>query len=94
MITQLVLDQNWAQITSIESQSLGWEDPLEKEMATHSSIIPWKIPQSEDPGGLLSIGLQSRTRLSNFTFTSAQRKRERKGGVCDGVERGGERQAN
>ena len=30
----------------------GWEDPLEKEMATHSSIVAWKIPQTEDPGGL------------------------------------------
>ena len=31
-------------------QSLGWEDPLEKEMATHSSILSWKIPQTEEPG--------------------------------------------
>ena len=33
-------------------QSLGWEDPLEKEMATHSSILAWKIPCMEEPGGL------------------------------------------
>ena len=33
-------------------QSLGWEDPLEKEMATHSSTLAWKIPQMEEPGGL------------------------------------------
>ena len=33
-------------------QSLGWEDPLEKEMATHSSILAWKIPWTEEPGGL------------------------------------------
>ena len=33
-------------------QSLGWEDPLEKEMATHSSILAWKIPWMEKPGGL------------------------------------------
>ena len=32
--------------------SLGWEDPLEKEMATHSSILAWEIPQTEEPGGL------------------------------------------
>ena len=38
--------------------SLGWEDPLEKEMATHSSILAWKIPWIEEPGGLQSIGLQ------------------------------------
>ena len=40
-------------------QSLGLEDPLEKEMATHSSILAWSIPSTEDPGGLWSIGLQS-----------------------------------
>ena len=33
-------------------QSLGWEDPLEKEMATHSSILDWRIPWTEEPGGL------------------------------------------
>ena len=37
---------------------LGQEDPLEKEMATHSSILVWKIPQAEEPGGLQSMGLQ------------------------------------
>ena len=39
-------------------QSLGWEDLLEKEMATHSSILAWKIPWTEEPGGLQSMGLQ------------------------------------
>ena len=39
-------------------QSLGQEDPLEKEMATHSSILAWKIPWTEKPGGLQSVGLQ------------------------------------
>ena len=39
-------------------QSLGQEDPLEKEMATHSSIHAWKIPWTEEPGGLQSISLQ------------------------------------
>ena len=54
-------------------RSLGWEDPLEKEMAIHSSTIAWKISWTEEPGRLQSIGSQSRTRLSNFTslhFTS------------------------
>ena len=37
-------------------QSLGWEDTLEKEMAIHSSIIAWRIPWTEEPGGLQSIG--------------------------------------
>ena len=39
-------------------QSLGQEDPLEKEMATHSSILAWRIPWTEEPGGLLSMGSQ------------------------------------
>ena len=39
-------------------RSLGWEDPLEKEMATHSSILDWRIPWMEEPGGLQSTGLQ------------------------------------
>ena len=38
--------------------SLGWEDPLEKELATHSSILAWKISWTEEPGGLQSIGSQ------------------------------------
>ena len=37
---------------------LGWEDPLEKEMATHSSILAWRIPWMEEPGGPQSTGLQ------------------------------------
>ena len=39
-------------------RSLGWEDPLEKEMATHSSILAWRIPWAEEPGGLQSMGSQ------------------------------------
>ena len=39
-------------------QSLGWEDPLEKGMATHSSILTWRIPWTEEPGWLQSMGLQ------------------------------------
>ena len=39
-------------------QSLGWEDPLEKEMATHSSILAWRIPWTEEPDGLQSMGSQ------------------------------------
>ena len=38
--------------------SLGWDDPLEKEMATHSSILAWEMPWTEEPGGLQSMGLQ------------------------------------
>ena len=39
-------------------QSLRWEDPLEKDMATDSSILAWRIPQREEPGGLQSMGSQ------------------------------------
>jgi len=39
-------------------QSLGWEDPLEKEMAIHSSTLAWKILWTEEPGRLQSVGLQ------------------------------------
>ena len=39
-------------------QSLGWEDSLEKEMATHSSILAWEIPWTEEPGGLQSMEFQ------------------------------------
>ena len=39
-------------------RSLGWEDPLEEGMATDSSILAWRIPWTEEPGGLQSMGLQ------------------------------------
>ena len=39
-------------------RSLGWEGPLEEEMAPHSGILAWKIPWTEEPGGLQSMGLQ------------------------------------
>ena len=42
----------------MQVQSLGWEDPLEEGMATHSSILAWRIPWTEEPGGLQSIVLQ------------------------------------
>ena len=46
-------------------QSLGQEDPLEEEVATHSSILAWKIPWSEEPGELQSIESQKVTQLSD-----------------------------
>ena len=48
--------KNLPVIWGIQIQSLGWEDPLEKGMATHSSIIAWRIPWTEEPGGLQSVG--------------------------------------
>ena len=50
-------------------RSLGWEDSLEKEMATHSSILPWRIPWTEEPCGLQSIGLQ---RVGDYLVTEQQ----------------------
>ena len=53
-----------------QNQSLGWEDPLEKEMATHSSILAWRIPWTEEPGRLQSMGLQ---RVGHDLATKLQR---------------------
>ena len=43
-------------VEETQVQSLGWEDSLEQEMATHSSILAWEIPCTEEPGGLQSMG--------------------------------------
>ena len=51
-------------------RSLGWEDPLEKEMVTHSSVLAWRIPWTEKPGRLQSMGSHSRTRLKRLSFTA------------------------
>ena len=61
--------------------SLGWEDPLEKGMVTHSSILAWRIPQTEEPGGLVDGVTNSRTLLSNkhiATVTSSCMKETEK----------------
>ena len=46
-------------------QSLGQEDPLEKGTATHSSIIAWRIPWTEEPGGLQSMDIKSQTQMTD-----------------------------
>ena len=56
LVAQLV--KNLPAVQETWDQSLSWEDPLEKEMATHSSILAWKISWTEEPGGLQSMGLQ------------------------------------
>ena len=66
LVTQTV--KSLPAVLETQVQSLGQEDPLEKEMATHSSILAWKIPWTEEPDRLQSMGLQSWRRLSNFTF--------------------------
>ena len=53
----------------IRVPSLGREDSLEQEMATHSSILTWRAPWTEELGGLQSMGSQSQTRLSNSAST-------------------------
>ena len=64
----LCLATPWGEVVPMAKQSscsegdqvpsLGWEDPLEKGMATHSSILAWEIPRTEESGGLLSMGSQ------------------------------------
>ena len=49
-------------------RSLGWEDPLEKEMATHSSILAWEIPWTEEPGRLQSMGFSRQEYWSGLPF--------------------------
>ena len=56
LVAQTVMDLPAMQETQV--QSLGWEDPLEEDMAAHSSILAWGIPWIEEPGELLSMGLQ------------------------------------
>ena len=52
---------------AMQDPPLGWEDPLEKGKATHSSILAWRIPWKEEPDGLQSIGVtKSRTRLKRW----------------------------
>ena len=56
VVTQMV--KNLPAVQKTQVQSLGWEDPLEKEMPTHSSILAWKIPWTEEPDRLQSMGSQ------------------------------------
>ena len=51
-------------------RSLGWEDPLEEEMATNSSILAWEIPRAEEPGGLYSIGHDLGIKLPSIYYES------------------------
>ena len=56
LVTQMV--KNLPAMQEHQVRSLGWEDPLEEGMATHSSILVWRIPWTEEHGRLQSIGLQ------------------------------------
>ena len=66
-MAQLVKNLSAVQETRVPS--LGWEDPLEMEMTTHSSILAWKISWTQEPGGLQSMGLQ---RVSHDCVTNAK----------------------
>ena len=56
LVAQMV--KNLPAMQDARIRSLGWEDPLEKGMATHSSILAWRIPRTEESGGLQSMGSQ------------------------------------
>ena len=62
--------KNLPAMQETQDKSLGWEDPLEKGMATPSSILAWRISWTEEAGMLQSMGSQSKTRLSEVHFTS------------------------
>ena len=57
-VVALVVKNPPASAEDVRVQSLGWEDPLKEEKATHSNILAWEIPGREEPGGLYSMGLQ------------------------------------
>ena len=63
-------------------QSLHQEDPLEKEMATHSSILAWRIPKTEEPGRLQSMGSQKRWIQLGNSRTRSYLEREKKDSEC------------
>ena len=58
--------KNLPAMQETQVRSLGWEDPLDKEMATHSSLLAWRIPWTEEPGGLVHGVAKSWTQLSDF----------------------------
>ena len=58
-------------------QSLGREDLLEKEMATHSSVLAWRIPWTEEPGGLPSMGFSRQEHWSGLPFPSPMQESEK-----------------
>ena len=52
------MGKNLSAVQDTQVRSLGWEDPIEKDMATHSSVLAWRIPGTEEPGRLQSMGPQ------------------------------------
>ena len=66
LVAQMV--ENLPAMQETRVQFLGQEDPLDKGMATQSSVLAWEIPWTEEPGGLQSMELKSQTRLSDERF--------------------------
>ena len=69
LVAQMV--KNLLAVQETQVPSLGWEDPLEEGVATHSSILAWRIPWTEEPGGLQPMGLQRDTTELLSTHTQA-----------------------
>ena len=72
-LVQLV--KNLPAVQEIRVEPLGWEDPLEKGMTTYSSMLAWRIPWTEEPGRLQSMGSQ---RVGHVLATKEQRRRKNK----------------
>ena len=68
LVVQMV--KNLPEMQKTQVGSLGWKDPLEKEMATRSSILAWEIPRTQEPGGLPSPGHEESNMTKTFTFFS------------------------
>ena len=77
LVSQMV--KNLPAVQETWFRSLGWEEPLTEGMATHSSILVWRIPWTAEPSGLRSTGLQSRTWLSNQAQHRARCSKNNKG---------------
>ena len=67
LVAQMV--KNLPAMQEAQIWSLGWEDPLDKGMATHSSILAWRIPRTEEPGGLQSMGVTESDTTEQLTHT-------------------------
>ena len=92
LVTQTV--KNLLAMWETRIRSLGLEDPLEKGMVTPSSILAWRIPWTEEPGGLQSMGSQSQTRLSGSQVPCSRMSsdsRKSGSGELTGVGRGKEK---
>ena len=82
LVAQMVKNLHAMQETQV--QSLDWEAPLEKGMATHSSILAWRIPWTEEPGGMQSMGSQRvRHQCETNTFTLTLNNNRQKAENCN-----------